>query len=236
MWVQSELHVDFRRITGVTMEPVSGTAVELAATDFDMKRLLLQGLTGTVAILAIASISAAAGRKQAARPKMLQVGAVGFKGGLISAATLHVHSIDSGTTRDYNTGIGLSAGVFFDVPLSRKLMVAFGLNYWDIQVFDERQPMMEADIGLKYVIYKPASRMAIRPGIAIGGAHLADIRDLRVSRYVTAKVFTELMFFLRGEKHAFLLEVGAFGLVNGGNNDFSVTSTPIMYLRGAVVY
>jgi len=218
------------------MEPVSRTAIGLTATDFDMKRLLLHGLAAAVVITAFAAVTATAGKKTTARPKILQIGAVGFKGGLISAATLHVQSIDSGATRDYNTGIGLSAGVFFDVPLSRKLMVAFGLNFWDIQVFEEREPMLEADIGLKYVIYKPVSRLAIRPGVAIGGAHLADIGDLRTSRYVTAKVFTELMFFLRGEKHAFLLEVGAFGLVNGGDNDFSVTSTPIMYLRGAVLY
>lgn len=208
----------------------------MTATEFDMKRLLLQGLTAAVVIMAFAAAGAASKKEPTARPKILQVGAVGFKGGLISAATMHLQSIDSLRTENHDTGIGLSAGVFFDVPLSRKLMVSFELNYWDIQVFSERQPMMEAGLGLKYVIYKPASALAIRPGVAIGAAHLADIGKLRTSRYVTAKAFTELMFFLRGEKHAFLLEIGAFGLVSGGDNEFNVTSTPIMYLRGAVVY
>jgi hypothetical protein len=94
--------------------------------------------------------------------------------------------------------------------------------------------MIDASVGFKPTIYLESSKLAFKPGAAIGFGHLAEIADLDGSDYVTWKISFESMFLVN-PRFAYIGEVLFMG-ANGYNNDFDISTNPTLMLRVGVMY
>lgn len=165
--------------------------------------------------------------------KRLTKGGVGLKVGLIYSS---IFTLDSaGVESEFEADVGLSAAVFFDIPIYRMTAFTISGDIQDIQLFDMRQKMVDVNIGLKHSFYSHRARLALRPTITAGYAFLAEIGRLEASDYLTLKTAVELLL-LRPQNPAFVLELGVFWSPQGGNQTYDVTFGPVWMLRAGVMY
>lgn len=173
----------------------------------------------TLLILA-ASISAA--------DKRIEKGGAAFKAGMLFSTTYKLDSAEI----DANDGITL--GVSLELPLIKLSKLAFAIDFHDIQIFNDRQFMIDASVGIKPTIYLERSNLAFKPGVAIGFGHLAEIADLRASDYLTWKISFESMFLVK-PRYSYIAEILFMG-IDGQNDDFDISTNPTLLLRVGVIY
>ncbi len=165
--------------------------------------------------------------------KLLAKGGVGLKVGLIYSS---IFTLDSaGVESEFEADIGLSAALFFEIPVVRMTAFTISGDIQDIQLFDMRQKMFDLNFGIKHSFYNHRARMAWRPAIAAGYAYLAEIGRLEASDYLTLKTAVELLV-LRQRIPAYVLELGVFWSPRGGNRTYDVVFGPVWTLRAGVMY
>ncbi|MDH4157284.1 MAG: hypothetical protein OEW00_08425 [candidate division Zixibacteria bacterium] len=161
--------------------------------------------------------------------KQVQQGGVGLKAGFLHKATFTVNKTE------YDSKMGLNVGVFFDVPAYSLTMVSVAADFRDIQILDHRQWMLDLSIGLKPTIYKEKSRLAVKPGVAVGFGYLPDIAWLSSTTYLTLKASTEVLFLVT-RKYAYVAEFMVFSAPVGGNRQLEISTSPTISLRLGVMY
>ena len=161
--------------------------------------------------------------------KQVQRGGVGLKAGFLHKATFTVNDTA------YDSRMGLNVGVFFDVPLYSLTMVSIAADFRDIQILDHRQWMLDLSLGLKPTIYKERSRLAVKPGVAVGFGYLADIAWLSSTTYLTLKASTEVLFLV-SRKYAYVAEFAVFAAPVGGNKELEISTSPTVSIRVGIMY
>ncbi len=168
--------------------------------------------------------------------KSIVKGGFGFKAGIINSSTIHLKLKDSDTdANDFETSPGLSVGIFFDIPINRKLMVGFESNIQNIYAYDEHEKALDLNIRLKRIINKARQRFAIKPFIGLGYAYLAKMGFLKKANLLTYHLGTEIVFFI-DPKYAVLGELVIFGAPYGRSEVYEVSTNPIIVLRGGLVF
>ncbi len=191
-------------------------------------------LTNKIALpLVIIMIFGVAGATAA--DKRLEKGAFGVKAGWIAATDFSMNWKEpQPNSTDYTTKIGLYAGVFYDIPIMHRLLLSPAIDLLDINVVGDRQWMIDISLGVKRVLHLRGSSVAVKPGIAIGYAYLADFRPMKSTEYTTWKVLVETAF-LASKHYSYILELSVTN-TDGGNSEVDVDANPIIGLRFGVAY
>ena len=97
-------------------------------------------------------------------------GVFGVKGGIIGRGNAkgHIHSGDHAGHINYDTKIGKSAQVFFDIPLIRNTYITAGFDYHDFKILNEHQWLIVAGAGVKQSIFIRKFGVDLRPSAMIG--------------------------------------------------------------------
>ena len=161
--------------------------------------------------------------------KRIDRGGVGFKAGIIYYSTFNLDTVD------VESNIGLSAGVFFDINLYKKLQFSVETNLHDIQILNKRPKMINLNLGLKTSFYKPHYGIAWRPGVMVGFAQLAEVWIIPASTYLILKGYVDLLV-MRNRNHSWVFELGVFGSPKGGARGYDITFGPIWTFRAGVMY
>ncbi len=170
-----------------------------------------------------------------AADKRLERGAFGIKAGWIAATDFSMNwKVPRPNSTDYTTKVGLYAGVFYDIPIMHRLLLSPAIDLLDINVVDERQWMIDVSLGIKRVLHRRGSSVAVKPGIAIGYAYLAEFRPMKKTEYMTWKVLVEAAFLVN-KRYSYVLEFSVTG-TDGGNSEVDVETNPIIGLRFGVAY
>ncbi len=168
--------------------------------------------------------------------KSIVKGGFGIKFGFINASTVHVtDKLTDQKVGDYLTNAGLSFALFLDIPQSRKLITSFEIAIQDIQAFDNREKVINVNFTFKRIIYKSRTRMAIKPYLGIGYAYLANLKMLQKVNFLTYHLGTEVVFLV-DPKYALVTELGILGSPHGRNDDYKVTTNPILLLRAGIIF
>ena len=161
--------------------------------------------------------------------KQVRQGGVGLKAGFLHRAKFTVNKTE------YESKMGLSVGVFFDVPAYSLTMLSVAADFRDIQILDHRQWMLDLSVGLKPTIYNERSQLAVKPGVAVGFGYLADIGWLGSTTYLTLKASTEVLFLV-SRKYAYVAEFVVFSAPSGGNSQYEISTSPTVSVRVGVMY
>ena len=153
----------------------------------------------------------------------------GFKAGIINRASFRLDG------NSFETDAGWSLQTYWGIPVDSHLIFAPHIELNDIQALEERQWAIDIGLDLKYHIYNDKKSVSHKPGVGIGYGHLALMGFLERSDYLTIRVFWEMTFFTR-KRHAWLLDLTAYGAPVGGNDDYNVTYGPVVLVRLGVVY
>jgi hypothetical protein len=162
-------------------------------------------------------------------PKQLSRGAVGLRVGILNTG-----SVELGTD-ERNPDPGATIGVFFDVPTVSSLMSTFNIDIYDIRMDPVSERFIDVSAGFKWVFHKSRSKLAWKPGAAVGLGYLAHIGNIRPSTYLTVKGFMELMFFT-GSRHAWVFNLGVVAAPAGGNENYDITVDPSLYFQVGISY
>lgn len=174
-------------------------------------------------------------------PKAIKHGAVGLKLGIINSGNLTLNGKptpwDSVDVRgqEMNPNAAATGQLFFDVVLTRKLVLLFSADVYDIRFQQLSERLIDVAAGFKLVFYNEYKRLAWRPGAAVGFGFLQDIGFMRPTSYLTLKAFNELVLFPRGN-WAFVFDLGVVAMPSGGNSTVDVEMAPSLYLRVGVLY
>jgi len=114
-------------------------------------------------------------------------------------------------------------------------MLSPAVDLLDINVVDDRQWMIDVSLGIKRVLHLRGSSVAVKPGIAIGYAYLAEFLPLDATEYMTWKVLVETAFLV-SKRYSYIFEFSVTGTDGGGNSEVDVDANPIVGLRFGVAY
>jgi hypothetical protein len=154
-------------------------------------------------------------------------GLFGIKAGLVHEGTVRLNGEEKATK------LGLSGGVFFDVPVTAWSMLGISADVHSFQALSRGQALLDIGLAVKIPAYLKKAEMALKPGAAVGFAHLAQISYLEASDYLSLKVFFEAVFYTK-KKYAWTGEFAVYYLATGGNSEYDVTWGPVVMLRGGV--
>jgi hypothetical protein len=195
------------------------------------------------ACLAIAGLLCTASINAQYVDKRLRKGGFGAKVGFLAPTTA---SVDG---RQYSTQFGMSGGIFFDKPLSRRIMLGLSVDLYNFifKGLEDNEPYLDINIGSKYVIVAQSSDIALMPGFSIGFGYLGPIgpyRDsvdyakrYRVDRtaYMTWQLDLDVLFLTR-RQYALITEFAVFGTAFGRNSEVELTTNPTILLRVGFMY
>lgn len=156
---------------------------------------------------------------------------------------------------EYDPKIAVTWGVFFDIPINSSNYFSLAADFYDFEVVDASVIAIDVSLGYKASLYNSQSRVAFRPGLAVGLAYLADPglvpggnvldpqdsvrldppQTLGATSYLTIKLFAEAIF-ISNNTSTFLLDGGFFFAPVGGNHLYDVTVAPSLYLRVGIAY
>lgn len=163
-----------------------------------------------------------------AADKRIEKGGAAFKAGMIFSTTYRIDG------REVDANDGITLGVGLEVPFIKLSKLAFAIDFHDVQIFNDRQFMIDASVGFKPTIYLERSKLAFKPGVALGFGHLAEIADINGSDYLTWKISFESMFLVR-PRYSYIAEILFMG-TDGSNVDHEISTNPTMMLRVGVMY
>jgi hypothetical protein len=161
---------------------------------------------------------------------------VGIKLGVINGTTFTVtqrmaNSVDS----TYQSRAGLMGGIFFDMRLSDSRRLSINVDIIDVGVNSDREKLLDIGLAFKQRVSAHDSPFILRPAVGAGLGYMADINFLKASSFLTVKGYCEML--LHTEKpHTYLLELGLIAAPSGGNRVHDVRFSPMVYLRGGIVY
>jgi len=163
-----------------------------------------------------------------AADKRIEKGGAVFKAGMLFSTT---YKIDG---REVDANDGITLGVGLEMPFIKLSKLAFAIDFHDVQIYNDRQFMIDASVGLKPTIYLESSNLAFKPGFAVGFGHLAEIANINGSDYLTWKASFETMFLVT-PRYSYIAEILFMG-ADGQNDDHEISTNPTMMLRIGVMY
>ncbi|HUV31028.1 MAG TPA: hypothetical protein VMY05_08080 [Acidobacteriota bacterium] len=173
------------------------------------------------AVILLSSVSVLAVLPYAPKSK----GLVGIRAGIIGRAT-----IDYGAERNLQSMIDLSLGLFWEVPFTRHAYSGIWIDGHNIEAAGQQQFLLDVSLPVAYAYEFPRARMLLRPVIAFGLGHLANITFMDATSYLTIKVLVQLHFLLPKQR-AWIIELGVFHAPVGGNSKLDVSIGPAVLLR-----
>jgi len=160
----------------------------------------------------------------------------GVKGGAIMPATIRVK--ENGSNTDVETDIGVSGGVFLDIPLRKNMFYGVAVDLYDIQVknFVERRKFFDFSLTVKRRFKLPDKTTELRAGIAAGVGHLARFGFVSLpTTYLTLKGTFEASF-QQSRRFAWLLELSVLSIPSGGNGRFDISAGPTLLARAGLTF
>jgi hypothetical protein len=151
-------------------------------------------------------------------------GDVGLKAGIIGRTDVDIDG------EIVSSGIGFSIGPFFDIPLSQRFSLGVAVDFSNIEVLDQQQFFLDVAVPFKFTKKWKRRGLALKPAVAIGFGHLADIGFLERSSYLTTKAYVELHWLLP-KRQAWVAELGVFWAPVGGNREHDVKLGPVAMAR-----
>ncbi|MDF1545648.1 MAG: hypothetical protein P1R58_11160 [bacterium] len=195
-----------------------------------MTKRILSFLVGLYIVVLAGSVSAVPSLDH-----RLDRGGVGLKLGLFHSTTMHIKSkrTDIGD-REFIWKAGFNGGPFFDIRLGRGNFVSVAVELHDVQLMDDREKLLDLNLGYKATIYVRNHRLAYRPGISAGFGYISKVGFIEKVNLVTARAFVE-MVFLSHPKYSYLVEFSVGMLPDGSGILYDVTSNPYVMLRGGIL-
>ena len=153
----------------------------------------------------------------------------GMKLGINNLGTARVDDVH------YNTNVGLSGGFYFDFVVSKNLFWSLTFDFQDLQFFQEREAMLNINIGIKPAFYHKNGKIGYKPGFMVGLADLGHIGPLKRTQYVTMKCFFELIFFTE-QKYVFSWELAVWGTSHCFDSEHDISLGPFFQLRAGLMF
>lgn len=166
----------------------------------------------------------------------LTKGSVSFRAGIISTGTVHVRDRATGAkVGDFETKFGLAMGVMFDIPVYRRWTISVQTDILDMLFMDHRGLVLDVSMAVKRTSFNPYSKIAVRPGLAVGFAYLAEIGILEKVRFMTVRGFTEVIF-MSNRNLAFFTDFSILAAPMGLNSIYKVTTNPFVVIRAGALF
>lgn len=182
-----------------------------------------------------ATISAGSQEAQKLDPRLIH-GSFSFRAGLLNIGTVHVRNRATGAkVGDFETKTGIVMGTMFDIPVYRRWMMSIQTDILDVLFMDERGLILDVSAAVKYTTFNQYSKIAVRPGLAVGFAYLAELGFLEKVRFMTIRGFTEIIF-LSNRNLALFTDISVFSAPIGFNRIYEVTTNPFVILRVGVLF
>ena len=166
-------------------------------------------------------------------------GKAGLKGGLISSGDLTARWQGSAQEYEFTTEDSYTVGFFADFGISRKTLLGFSIDIYNLKKRDYNELLLEGSINVKGNFRTPDGRMAFRPGAGVGYAGLKNLEVgfLRLDKtsYLTLHIFGEMVLYTDAGT-GLLGEVGWLWALDGGNSDVTVTGGPMLIMRFGLVF
>ena len=142
--------------------------------------------------------------------------------------------------RDEDGQPGFSFGAAMDFRIVRSWYVGVGCDIHRVHISDSGQYFFDASLALKRSFLSKTSRIALRPGIALGYGTLDHFRlfsyqGIERTHYFVWKATFEVVFFGRNRVAPFI-DVGLMGSAFGGNADHDIRFGPFPYIRGGMMF
>jgi hypothetical protein len=154
-------------------------------------------------------------------------GVFGVKGGFISRGNVKAD-------QTYQTKIGWTGQVFFDVPLKTNLFAVAAFDFYDLKLVNDHQWMLDANLGLKPSFHVRRFDADIKPAASIGWGHVAVVNFLEASDFVTLKLSCEGHFYVN-KRRAWVIETAILYAPVGGNDQYpKVILGPMFLIRAGV--
>lgn len=160
----------------------------------------------------------------------------GIKGGLILPTSIRIS--ENGFRRDLETDIGVSGGIYLDIPINTRMFYGVAMDLYDIRVKNlvERRKFFDFSLTLKRRFLLTDKTTELRPGIAVGIGHLARIGFVKkATTYLTLKGTFEASF-QQSRRFAWLLEFSVLGVPMGGNSRFDINGGPTLLARAGITF
>jgi hypothetical protein len=154
---------------------------------------------------------------------------VGVKLGMLYSSHFRVDGVSN------ETGIGISGGVVFDIPVVRRVISGLTLDLHDIHVFEARKKLLDISLPVKYVFAFPEQHWELRPMMAAGFGYLTQVDFLERTTYLTIKGGLEAVFHT-DTRYSLILDFLVLSMPTGGNRDNKVTYGPTLIIRGGFIY
>lgn len=154
---------------------------------------------------------------------------LGLKLGIVYSSHLRVDGVS------HETGIGISGGVVFDIPVVRRVISGLGMDLHDIHVFEARKKMLDISLPVKYMFAFPEQHWELRPMAAVGFGYLTKVDFLERTTYLTIKGGLEAVFHT-DTRYSLILDFLVLSMPTGGNHDNKVTYGPSLIIRGGFIY
>ncbi len=169
-------------------------------------------------------------------------GAFGIKGGLFGGGDVDFTSKTfSGLSGSFETDRSYSIGAFVERDVYRSLRAVLSVDIHNLKkVFleadefgddlEKSEMLLDIALGLKTSIPFLEDRLAFRPSLLAGIAHLQAFDGFDGSRYMTVKAAGELVAYTP-KGTGFLIEVGLFWAPSGGSDSHDITGGPMLLTR-----
>ena len=154
---------------------------------------------------------------------------VGVKLGMLYSSHFRVDGVSN------ETGIGISGGVLFDIPVVRRVISGLALDLHDIHVFEERKKLFDINLPVKYVFAFEEQKWELRPMAAVGFGYQTQVNVLERTTYLTIKGGFEAVFHT-DTRSSLILDFLVLSMPTGGNRDHRVTYGPTLIIRGGIIY
>jgi hypothetical protein len=153
----------------------------------------------------------------------------GVKLGMLYSSRFRIDGVAS------ETGIGLSGGVVFDFPISRRFLYGVAIDLQDVHVFETRKKVLDLSLPLKYAFPFERQNWELRIVSAAGFAYHTKVDVLERSTYLTLKGGLEAVF--HGDtRFSMVVDLLVFAAPIGGNRDNRVSYGPTLIARMGFVY
>ena len=153
----------------------------------------------------------------------------GVKFGMMYASRFRIAGVVS------ETGTGLSGGVLFDAPVSRRFLYGVALDLHDLHVFEARKKMLDLSLPLKYAFPFEENDWELRIVAAAGFGYHTQVDILERCSYLTIKGGIEAVF--HGDtRFSLVTDLLVLAAPIGGNRQHRVTYGPGLIARIGFIY
>jgi len=161
----------------------------------------------------------------------------GFKIGLLTGGTVTIANTGYGDF-DFGTNAGLAYEAYGDYRVAPRLSMVAHLGWWTFPADyweDGSETMLDVGGGLKAIIPIENTAVVIRPGFGLGYGTMS-ISGMDDGTFFLVRAYAETVYRRAGNRIGYVGELGFLSAPSGGNDRASVTTGPILYLRGGVEF